>query len=121
MGITFVKVQISNPADKVDKKIAKEVTFLVDSGAYHSFVNKNVLKQLHIQSEGTKEFALANGEYIERQYGFARFDYGRTSGGATVIFGEEGDENLLGATTLEALGLMLNPVKREILPLKLRA
>jgi len=34
-----------------------------------------------------------------------------------VIFGEPGDAVLLGAFTLEALGLCLDPLKRELLPL----
>ena len=31
-----------------------------------------------------------------------------------MIFGEEGDSNLLGAFTLEALGLALDPLRREL-------
>lgn len=31
-----------------------------------------------------------------------------------MIFGEEGDATLLGAMTLEALGLALDPLKREL-------
>ena len=34
-----------------------------------------------------------------------------------MIFGEEGDSTLLGAFTLEALGLALDPLKRELRPL----
>jgi hypothetical protein len=37
-------------------------------------------------------------------------------GGADVIFGEEGDYCLLGVLTLEALGLVLDPLKRELRP-----
>jgi len=33
--------------------------------------------------------------------------------------GEEKDEALLGAFTLESLGLILNPFTRELLPMKL--
>jgi hypothetical protein len=36
---------------------------------------------------------------------------------ADVIFGEEGDSTLLGAFTLEALGLSLDPLRRELKPL----
>jgi hypothetical protein len=36
---------------------------------------------------------------------------------ATVIFGEESDSTLLGAHTLEALGLSLDPLRRELVPL----
>ena len=34
-----------------------------------------------------------------------------------MIFGEPGDYTLLGVVTLEELGLGLNPLKRELLPL----
>jgi hypothetical protein len=34
-----------------------------------------------------------------------------------VIFGEPEDSNLLGAFTLEALGLALDPLRRELHPL----
>jgi hypothetical protein len=36
-----------------------------------------------------------------------------------VIFGEEGDEPLLGATTLESLGLVLDPFKRRLIPMRM--
>jgi hypothetical protein len=35
-------------------------------------------------------------------------------GGADVVFGEEGDSLLLGAFTLESLGLSLDPLRREL-------
>ena len=40
-------------------------------------------------------------------------------GPAPVIFGEEGDEPLLGATTLESLGLILDPFKRRLIPMRM--
>ena len=40
-------------------------------------------------------------------------------GGAPVIFGEPGDEPLLGATTLESLGLVLDPFKRRLIPMRM--
>jgi hypothetical protein len=43
--------------------------------------------------------------------------YAGKVGGADVIFGEPGDSQLLGALTLEALGLMLDPLRRELKPL----
>ena len=45
------------------------------------------------------------------------FRYGERVGVADVIFGEEGDSTLLGAFTLEALGLSLDPLRRELKPL----
>ena len=36
-----------------------------------------------------------------------------------VIFGEDTDNEVLGVTTLEQLGLQIDPVRREIKPLAL--
>lgn len=60
---------------------------------------------------------MANGGRSVRRQGIALFKYKDRIGGADVIFGEEGDSNLLGATTLESLGLSLDPIKRELRPL----
>ena len=42
------------------------------------------------------------------------FKYAAKVGVADVIFGEPGDAQLLGALTLEALGLVLDPLRREL-------
>jgi len=97
-----------------DRRRSEELSFMVDSGAYYSFVPAPVLEKLGIEPDDTRKFLLANGEMIERKIGTARFEYGEAFGGAPVVFGEAGDENLLGTTTLESLGLMLNPVKRKL-------
>jgi len=36
-----------------------------------------------------------------------------------VIFGEEGDKPLLGATNLESIGLILDPFKRRLIPMRM--
>jgi len=36
-----------------------------------------------------------------------------------VILGEAGDEALLGAVTLESIGLMLDPLHRRIVPMRM--
>ena len=93
------------------------VEFLVDSGAIYSVVSAKVLKKLKIKPLDKQEFRLANGDRIIRKKGVAVFRYGERVGGADVIFGEEGDSALLGALTLEALGLVLDPLRRELKPL----
>ncbi len=40
-------------------------------------------------------------------------------GASKVIFGEPGDAALLGAITLESLGPMLDPLKRQLRPMRL--
>jgi hypothetical protein len=60
---------------------------------------------------------LADGSKILRKKGVALFKFGERIGGADVIFGQEGDSVLLGMFTLEALGLALDPLRRELKPL----
>ena len=51
--------------------------------------------------------------------GDAYFEFDGQRGAAPVIFGEKGDHPLLGATTLESFGLMLDPFKRRLVPMRM--
>jgi clan AA aspartic protease len=114
VGITFLDVEIGNPAAP-EKTLTVE--FMVDSGAIFTVAPSTVLDELGIKPISQEKFWLANGEKMIRQRGIAFFKYGDKVGGADVIFGEEGDSNLLGATTLDSLGLALDPLKRELRPM----
>jgi len=72
------------------------------------------LDSLGIKHLVEQKFILANGDTIYRKKGIALFRYMDRVGGAGIVFGEPGDSTLLGATTLEALGLSLDPLKREL-------
>jgi len=106
MGLTFLEIEVGNPANP---RVTKPVEFLVDSGVIYSVVPASVLRKLGIKPLTKEEFILANGEKIVRKKGVALFRYAGKVGGADVIFGEPKDSTLLGALTLEALGLMLDP------------
>jgi len=114
MGLTVLEVEVGNPANP---EVTAKVEFLVDSGAIYSVVPTLVLERLGIKPLSEQEFRLADGTKIVRKKGIALFKYRDKIGGADVIFGEEGDSVLLGAFTLEALGLALDPLKRELRPL----
>ena len=113
MAITFLKVKVINPEHP---KKMKECEFLVDSGTVYSVVPKNVLKNLGIKSTSSEEFILADGEIIKRPIGNAYFEYQGKVRAAPVVFGDKGIF-LLGATTIEAFGLILDPIRRELRPL----
>jgi aspartyl protease family protein len=114
MGLTTIDLDIGNVSDP---ETMESVTCLVDSGAVYSVIPRPVLERLNIKPISTEMFTLANGERIERQKGVALFRYEGRIGGADVIFGEDGDQKLLGSLTLEALGLSLDPLRRELKPL----
>jgi hypothetical protein len=92
---------------------------LVDSGAIFSVVPAGELGRLGIVPEKVERFSLADGTSVTRPVGIARFEVAGASGGAPVIFGEPGDAWLLGALSLESLGLVLDPFKRELRPMRL--
>ena len=114
MGLTTLQIEVGNPANP---EVTEKLEFLVDSGAIYSVVPTPLLEKLGIRPLAIQEFRLADGSKISRKKGVALFRYGERVGGADVIFGEEGDSNLLGAFTLEALGLSLDPLRRELKPL----
>ncbi len=93
------------------------LSFLLDSGVIHSVVPAAVLDRLGIEPLDTQVFMLADGTKVTRRKGGAVFRYDRRVGGANVIFGEPGDSVLLGVTTLEPLGLALDPLRQELRPL----
>ncbi len=113
MAITFLKVKVIN---REHPNKVKECKFLVDSGAVYSVVPRAILKSLGIKPISTEEFILANGEIIKRPIGNAYFKYQGKIRAAPVVFGEKGIF-LLGATTIEAFGLILDPIRRELRPL----
>ena len=113
MGLTHMRLRVGNVANP---EMTEELDFLVDSGAIYSVVPREVLGRLGVQPLGQQEFRLANGARIVREKGVALFRYGDRVGGADVIFGEPEDALLLGAFTLESLGLCLDPLRRELLP-----
>ena len=116
MGLTFVKVKVGNPANG---RRAEEVHCLIDSGAVYSLVPEPILRKLEIEPHSTREFVLANGEVIHRRLATATFEYEGRRGDSMVIVGEPGDDPLLGATTLEGFGLVLDPFRRELRPMQL--
>ena len=116
MGLTYKSIKVKANFEALAER---DVDFMVDSGAVYSLVPGDTLQELGIKPHRKLTFVLADGTKIERQVGDAYFEYQGEGGSAPVIFGEAGDEPLLGAMTLESLGLVLDPFKRELYPARL--
>ncbi len=116
MGMTTQRLVVK---ERRSARRKAQVRLLVDSGAVYSLVPAKTLARLGIKPHRRVEFALADGRTISRRVGDAYFEHLGTGGAAPVIFGEEGDEPLLGATTLESPGLVLDPFKRRLLPMRM--
>ena len=95
------------------------IDFMIDNGAVYSLVPRKILDELGIKPYRTLDFSLVDGSIIKRRIGDAYFELNGTGGASPVIYGEEGDDALSGATILEALGLVLNPFTRELYPMQM--
>jgi hypothetical protein len=104
MGLTSIMVRISNPADR---SRGIEAEMLMDSGAIFSAAPADELSELGIEPEKVEHFSLADGTSIRRPVGTACFE-------VAGKIGEPGDAWLLGALSLESLGLLFDPLKREL-------
>lgn len=114
MGITMLDVTVANPASRAR---AATVQCIVDSGAILTVIPRVILRRIGVRATRTEQFTLADGSHVTRRIGDALFEIAGRHGASPVIFGESGDAALLGAVTLESLGLMLDPLKRELRPL----
>ena len=114
MGITYIDGVVKGSNGK-----SATVRFLVDSGATYSLLAKDTWQALELEPKRSASFALADGTQIERQISECHLTLPQGEGHTPVILGEEGDEPLLGAVTLEILGLVLNPFNRTLQPMRL--
>ena len=114
MGLTYITGRVSS-----GKNREEELQFLVDSGANYTVLPKSVWKKLKLKSKRIAQFVLADGTKIERHIGECLIQLEMGECHTPVVLGEDGDEPLLGAVTLEELGLVLNPFNRSLHPMRM--
>jgi predicted aspartyl protease len=117
MGLTYVHARLRRSEGRGP---IRDVRFLVDSGAIYSVLPEDIWRSLRLKPERQVEFTLADGTAIARGVSECRFEIRGESATSPVVLGEKDDGALLVAVTLETLGFMLNPLTREILPMRMR-
>jgi clan AA aspartic protease len=105
-------IEIGDPAGSRFESIDA----LVDTGAAFTVAPSPLLRRLGVEPVRRSTFVLADGRHIERDVGRT---WVRVNGQAEirlVVFGNEGEEPLIGADTLEGLLLSVDPVKHRLVP-----
>jgi clan AA aspartic protease len=113
MGIVYIEGNVKHSGKSI------KVRFLVDSGATYTVLTKNIWEELGLRPLSEMEFILADGTVIKRGISEVLLElpgYGERH--TPVVLGEKEDENLLGVVTLEIFGLILDPFKRELRPIR---
>ena len=116
MGFVKVRVEVGNPEKP---GFLKEVELVADTGAIYTVISREVLRELQIRSIGKRKFKLADGSVVEREVGIIQVKVKERVAHTTVVFGEKGDVQVLGMTTLEELGLQVDPITGELKPTEL--
>ena len=115
MGMIHADLDVAGPSGQ-----RMTTRFLVDSGAVYSVLPEVVWRAIGLQATRDLEFVLADGTAILRQISDCRFTYQGIEAPSPVVLGEGDDLALLGSVTLETLGLILNPLRRTLTPMRMR-
>jgi len=113
VGLFKSKLAVWNPASP---SRVEELEILVDTGASYSWFSRQRVEALGIRPTGRMQFRTIDGRMLEREVApvFIRSD-GHV-GGDTIVVAESGDAEVLGAHTLESLGLAADPVQKKLIP-----
>jgi predicted aspartyl protease len=116
MGLTYVEGMVQAPRPRARRR---RVRFLVDSGAIYSVLRRDDWRALGLVGSRELEFVLADGTPLRRQVSECVFHLEGQRATSPVVLGHGEDEALLGAVTLETLGLVLNPLTRTLQPMRM--
>ena len=116
MGMFSVPIRISS----LNGGGEEEFDALVDTGAYLTMAPESALRRLGLEPTRTAEFELADGSVIEYGVADAHTAIDGRDAVSPVVFGAEGVEAVIGALTLQALLLAVDPVNEILMPTRRR-
>jgi len=101
-----VRVKVSN----VGRERSKEMERIADTGAIYTAIPEDILKDLGIVAREKRRFKTGSGELKELPVGEAYIEIAGKGVTSIVAFLPRGATPLLGVTTLELLGLKVDPI-----------
>ncbi len=111
MGVVQVTVTIRNPAQR---ERSWDGLFLVDTGSTDCVVPGRALRGIGIEPRGRRTYELADGREETVDIAVAEVEFMGEIVGATVGFGKDGIEPILGLTALESVGIEIDPVSQRL-------
>ena len=110
MGHCYASVKVYN------KNFSKsgEVSLLVATGSTYTWIKKSTLEGLGLVAEGKWRFKTIEGKEIEREIGEVVAEYDDLRATTIVVFGLEGDADVLGVHALEGLRQEVDPLTKRL-------
>ena len=111
MGYTKIKGVVTNPR----RTVALKLEFLVDTGAGYMVIPPDAAKELGLKRIMRTKVVLANKAEVEADYSSAYIKVLDREAPVPVLI-VDSPMPLLGALTLQALGLEVYPINEEVRP-----
>jgi clan AA aspartic protease len=111
MGVTQVTAAVRSPA-KPNREW--QGLFLVNTGSIDCRVPGKHLRALGLKPRSKRVYELANGKESTCEVTVAEIEFLGDVVGATVIFGPDDAEPILGVTALESAGIEVDPRSQRL-------
>ncbi len=106
MGMTHVTVTVRNPAEP---EKSWEGLFLVDTGAVDCLVPAKHLRAIGLEPRTKRTYELADGSEVKLSITTGEIEFMGDLVASTIIFGDDDAEPFLGVTSLESVGIEVDP------------
>jgi predicted aspartyl protease len=113
MSTFTVKVRVWNPERPTN---VEQFDLLVDTGASYSWISKETLETLGVKPVRKMQFRTIEGKTLERELAPVYLATDGFMGGDNVVMANPGDLQVLGAHSLESLGITVDPVEMKLVP-----
>src|SRR5262245_8460048 len=111
MGTTRVAVTLRNLGARTT---VVRGDFVVDTGATDCVVPASVLARAGVVPVDRMTYELADGSLRDYDVGVVQIEFMGAVTAGRVVFGAEDVEPILGVTALESVGVVVDPVRREL-------
>lgn len=113
MGAFSVKLKVSNVGDP---QRCVELQLMVDTGATYSWVSRSRLEALGARPGRRMQFRTIEGRTIARDLAGVSVAFDGYEALDNVVMAEPGELEVMGAFTLEALGLAADVIQQKLVP-----
>ena len=113
MGTFSTKLRVWNLADPSN---VEELDAFVDTGAAFSWISRARLQRLGVGPTRRMPFRTIDGRVLERDLATVYVATDGYSVLGVVVMAEPGEMEVMGAHTIEGLGLAADPVQKKLVP-----
>jgi predicted aspartyl protease len=114
MGTFSVKMKVWNPVQGGGG--VEEYDAFVDTGAAFSWISRARLQRLGVLPTRKMSFRTIEGRLLERDMATVYVSTDKYSVPDVVVMAEEGEMEVMGAHTIEGLGMAADPVQKRLVP-----